>query len=232
MLEARQIYAGYEGTEVLFGADVSVRPGECVALLGRNGMGKSTLVKVIMGMLKPTDGRISFKGKDISSERSFRICRAGIGLVPEGRLIAPNLTVRENLIATMIARPGAAWNVEAIFKLFPNLAERQSNMGNEISGGEQQLLAIGRALLTNPDLLVLDEATEGLAPLMRDEVWGCIAHLRSLGQAILIIDKNVDILSDLADRIYVMERGRMVWSGSSADFRAERNALDPYLGVG
>lgn len=231
MLELEDVHAGYAGTEVLMGMSLSVQEGECVTLLGRNGMGKSTTIKTIMGMLRPTKGRILFKGRDVTGEKPFRMARAGLGLVPEGRLVAPNLTVRENLVATRRMRAGGRWSLPAIFHMFPNLLERQNNYGDQLSGGEQQLVAIGRALLTNPDLLVLDEATEGLAPLMRREVWNCIKNLRSVGQSILIIDKNVDVLSKLADRHYVVERGRVMWSGSSSAFQSQRNSLDVYLGV-
>jgi len=234
MLEVSGVFAGYGRTEVLFDAGLRVGAGEFVTLLGRNGMGKTTLVKVIMGLLGMRQGAITFNRAPIGRQRAHRIAQMGLGLVPEGRLVCPNLTVRENLIATARkARPGdkSSWTLERVYALFPRLEERRHNMGNELSGGEQQLLAIGRALMTNPELLILDEATEGLAPLIRQEVWNCLDVLRRDGQSVLLIDKNIDVLERIADRHYVLEKGRIVWTGTSAQFSGSRAALEQYLGV-
>jgi branched-chain amino acid transport system ATP-binding protein len=198
-------------------------------MLGRNGMGKTTTVKSIMGLTPPKAGEIRFDGKPIRGLPSYRIAKAGIGLVPEGRQVFPNLTVRENLVAT--ARRGGPWTLDRVFALFPQLKERQSNYGNQLSGGEQQMLAIGRALLTNPRLLILDEATEGLAPLIRHEIYRSIESLKAEGLSILVIDKDVRALSRVADRHYVLEKGRVVWSGSSAELMANAELQHRYLGV-
>ncbi len=232
MLTVENLDAGYGAGQVLFGIGFSIAEGETVTLLGRNGMGKTTTVKSIMGLLKPTGGSIRFAGKNFTGAAPYRIAQAGIGLVPEGRQVFPTLDVEENLIATSAARFGKArWSLEHIYKLFPRLKERRRNLGRQLSGGEQQMLAIGRALMTNPKLLILDEATEGLAPLIRQEIWTCLAMLRNEGQAILLIDKNVDALLKLADRHVVIEKGRVVWSGNSAALTAERTAMDKYLHI-
>jgi len=229
MLELRDVETAYGRSQVLFGVSLECAASQVVSLLGRNGMGKTTTVKSIMGLCMPKAGEIRFDGKPIRGLASYRIAKAGIGLVPEGRQVFPNLTVRENLIAT--ARRGGAWTLERVFGLFPQLKERQGNYGNQLSGGEQQMLAIGRALMTNPRLLILDEATEGLAPLIRQEIYRSIAQLKAEGLSILVIDKDVRALTRVADRHYVLEKGRVVWSGSSAELAADRNLQHRYLGV-
>jgi branched-chain amino acid transport system ATP-binding protein len=235
MLEVRGLEAAYGTSQVLFGIDLDVGAGEVATLIGRNGMGKTTTVRSIMGLMPAKAGRITFDGKPISGLPSYKVAKVGLGLVPEGRQIFPNLTVRENLIAT--ARPpaggatGASWTLERVYFLFPRLKEREQNMGNQLSGGEQQMLAIGRALMTNPRLLILDEATEGLAPLIRQEIWRCLASLKAEGQAILVIDKNIDALMKIADRHTIIEKGRVVWTGTSAELRADPDLQHRYLGV-
>ena len=233
LLEVEGVQAGYGTLPVLFGVDLAIRPGEAVALLGRNGMGKTTTVRCIVGLLKTTSGSIRLDGRRIDGWRADRIGRAGIALVPEGRRIFSNLTVRENLSAFAAHRSGAAtpWTLERVFALFPRLAERADNMGLELSGGEQQMLAIGRALMTNPKLLILDEATEGLAPLLRQEIWRVLAELSGSGIAILAIDKYVDRLVTLAERHTILERGRVAWTGPSAELAADRGLWQRYLGV-
>jgi len=228
MLEVRGLETAYGRSQVLFGIDFSVPEKKLVTLLGRNGMGKTTTVRSVMGIARPRSGTISFDGKEIRGLPSYRIAQAGIGLVPEGRQVFPNLTVRENLVAT--ARSGP-WNEQRIYALFPNLAERRGHFGNQLSGGEQQMLAIGRALMTNPHLLILDEATEGLAPLVRIEIYRSIERLKGEGLAILLIDKDVAALARVADRHYVLEKGRVVWSGSSAELGANPEVQHRYLGV-
>jgi branched-chain amino acid transport system ATP-binding protein len=229
MLELRDVETAYGRSQVLFGVNLEVRPSEVVSLLGRNGMGKTTTVKSIMGICVPKAGAIAFEGRALRGLASYRIAQAGLGLVPEGRQVFPNLTVRENLVAT--ARRRGPWTLERVFALFPQLRARQSNYGNQLSGGEQQMLAIGRALLTNPRLLILDEATEGLAPLIRQEIYRSIAQLKADGLALLVIDKDVRALCRVADRHYVLEKGRVVWSGSSAELAANRELQSRYLGV-
>ena len=229
MLRVRGLQTAYGRSQVLFGVDLDIRAGEVITLLGRNGMGKTTTVRSIMGIARPRSGDISFQGKPIQGLPSYRIAQAGLGLVPEGRQVFSNLTVRENLVAT--ARGGRPWDLERVFGLFPQLAERRSHYGNQLSGGEQQMLAIGRALMTNPRLLVLDEATEGLAPLVRGEIYRSIERLKGDGLSILVIDKDVKSLTQVADRHYVLEKGRVVWSGSSAELAADQNVQHRYLGV-
>ena len=229
MLELRDVETAYGRSQVLFGVSLECAASQVVSLLGRNGMGKTTTVKSIMGLCMPKAGEIRFDSKPIRGLPSYRIAKAGIGLVPEGRQVFPNLTVRENLIAT--ARRGGAWTLERVFGLFPQLKERQGNYGNQLSGGEQQMLAIGRALMTNPRLLILDEATEGLAPLIRAEIYRSIERLKAEGLSILVIDKDVKALTKVADRHYVLEKGRVVWSGSSAELAADANVQHRYLGV-
>lgn len=233
MLELDNIDAYYGSSQALFGMGFQVAAGQFVTLLGRNGMGKSTTVKTIVGLLAPARGSIRFAGKSIHGQAPYKIARAGIGLVPEGRQIFPNLTVRENLLATARQRPGAgmAWTLQNIYALFPRLAERAGNLGANLSGGEQQMLAIGRALMTNPTLLILDEATEGLAPLIRAEIWQCLAELKSTGLTIICIDKNLNSLLALADRHYIIEKGKVVWAGTSPQLDAQRTDLQAYLGV-
>jgi branched-chain amino acid transport system ATP-binding protein len=228
LLELDGIETCYGLSQVLFGISFKIARGEVVTLLGRNGMGKTTTVRSIMGLTPARAGSIRFAGREMRGRSSFRIAKLGIGLVPEGRQIFPNLTVRENLVAT--AR-GEGWTLERIYELFPALAKRAGNMGTQLSGGEQQMLAVGRALMTNPQLLILDEATEGLAPLIRAEIWSCLARLKSEGQSILVIDKNIDALTKIADRHVVIERGRVVWTGSSAELRAHPDVQHRYLGV-
>jgi branched-chain amino acid transport system ATP-binding protein len=230
MLEVRGIDTFYDRSQVLFGMELEIREGEVVTLLGRNGMGKTTTIRSIMGLTRAAAGSIRFAGSEIRELPSYRIAQAGIGLVPEGRQIFPNLSVRENLVATAIPRD-RAWTFERVVALFPRLAERLTNMGGQLSGGEQQMLAIGRALMTNPRLLILDEATEGLAPLIREEIWACLTQLKAQNQAILVIDKNLDALTRIADRHYVIEKGRVVWSGSSAQLLANPTVQHRYLGV-
>jgi branched-chain amino acid transport system ATP-binding protein len=233
MLTVEAINVAYGVSQVLFGLSLHVRPGEVVTLLGRNGMGKTTTVRAIMGLLPIRAGRIALDGRAIHTLPTHRIARCGLGLVPEGRQIFPNLSVRENLIATAANRQGSPqpWTLGQVYTLFPLLAERQQHMGSNLSGGEQQMLAIGRALLTNPRLLILDEATEGLAPLLRAEIWRVLTHLKALGQSILLIDKHVAALTRLADRHYIIEKGQVVWSGPSAALRADAAARQRYLGV-
>jgi branched-chain amino acid transport system ATP-binding protein len=233
LLEVDGIETCYGLSQVLFGMSLLVRPGEMVALMGRNGMGKTTTIRSIMGLTPSRAGTIKFDGRDVRQLPSFRIAQLGIGLVPEGRQIFPNLTVRENLIAASHNRLGAPdpWTLEKIHALFPRLAERTDNMGVTLSGGEQQMLAIGRALMTNPKLLILDEATEGLAPLIREEIWNCLSMLKASGQSVLVIDKNVGNLVRIADRHTIIERGRAVWSGTSEALIAEPDLQHKYLGI-
>ncbi|WP_188259054.1 ABC transporter ATP-binding protein [Azospirillum tabaci] len=233
MLRVANLTAAYGSSQALFGMELSVDAGEAVTLMGRNGMGKTTTIKAIMGLVAPTGGSITFEGEEIAGRPPHRIARAGIALVPEGRQVFPTLTVRENLIATAANRFGRSdpWTVERVHALFPRLAERAGNLARNLSGGEQQMLAVGRALMTNPKLLILDEATEGLAPLVRQEIWDCLARLKEEGQAILVVDKNVHALAALADRHHVIEKGRLVWSGSSAALLADPTLKERYLGV-
>lgn len=233
MLEVDNIKVFYGSSQALFGMTLRIGAGEIVTLLGRNGMGKTTTVKSIVGQIGLRGGSIRFDGHMISGLPAYRIARVGIGLVPEGRQIFPNLTVRENLVAT--ARPSVdgstQWTFDAIIELFPRLGERLENMGNQLSGGEQQMLAVGRALMINPRLLILDEATEGLAPLVREEIWNCLTVLKKKGQSILVIDKNLSHLMALADRHYVVDKGHVVWSGNSSQLKHEEDVRAHYLGV-
>jgi branched-chain amino acid transport system ATP-binding protein len=233
LLELSGLETCYGRSQVLFGLSLAVAPGEMVTLMGRNGMGKTTTVRSIMGLTPATAGAIRFEGEAIQALPSYRIAQLGIGLVPEGRQIFPNLTARENLVATAASRPEVKdpWTLGKVCALFPRLAERIGSMGNLLSGGEQQMLAIGRALMTNPRLLILDEATEGLAPLIRAEIWRCLGRLKAEGLAILVIDKNVQALTRLADRHYLIERGRVVWTGTSAELAAAPDVQHRYLGV-
>src|SRR5690606_7551536 len=234
MLNMRAVESGYGASQVLFGVDLEIGAGQVVTLLGRNGMGKSTLLRTLFGQLPLRAGSIRFAGQNIGGWTPDRIARAGLAIVPEGRQCFPNLTVREHLTAFVAQRNpdmGEPWTVERVFTLFPRLKERVGNMGNQLSGGEQQMLAIGRALVTNPQLLILDEATEGLAPLVREEIWSCVATLREAGQTILVIDKYVERLLGLADYHVVLERGQIVWTGDSAALDADRDVWERYLGV-
>jgi branched-chain amino acid transport system ATP-binding protein len=233
LLEVEGVQAGYGTLPVLFGVDLTIMPGEAVTLLGRNGMGKTTTVRCIVGLLKTRSGSIRLDGRRINGWPADRIGRAGIALVPEGRRIFPNLSVRENLVAFAADRSGTdtPWTLERVFALFPRLKERAGNMGLELSGGEQQMLAIGRALMTNPKLLILDEATEGLAPLLRQEIWRVLAELSRSGLAILAIDKYVDRLVSLCRRHTILERGRVAWAGASDELAADRRLWERYLGV-
>ncbi|CAB3686254.1 MAG: ABC transporter ATP-binding protein [Achromobacter sp.] len=234
MLSIESAQSGYGASQVLFGVDLQIGAGQVVTLLGRNGMGKTTLLRTLFGQLPLRGGKIRFVDQDISGWSPDRIARTGMAIVPEGRQCFPNLTVREHLTAFVAARNpaiGEPWTPERVFELFPRLGERARNMGNQLSGGEQQMLAIGRALVTNPRLLILDEATEGLAPKIREEIWSCLARLRQAGQTILVIDKYVERLLSLADRHVILERGKVVWTGDSAALDADRGLWERYLGV-
>ena len=233
MLELSGVRAAYGESRVLFGVDLAINAGEVATLLGRNGMGKTTTVRTIMGLLPATEGDIRFEGRTIGDLPAYRVAQAGLGLVPEGRQVFPNLSVRENLVATAADRRGATapWTVERVFEMFPALAERRAGMGALLSGGEQQMLAVGRALMTNPRLLILDEATEGLAPLVRAEIWACLERLKAEGQSILVIDKNVEALARIADRHHILEKGQVVWTGTSHELRADPELQRRHLGV-
>ncbi len=233
MLEVSEIDVFHGASQALFAMSLTVGEGEVVTLMGRNGMGKTTTVHAIMGILPVAKGSISFAGAAIDGLPSHRVAQAGLGLVPEGRQIFPNLTVNENLVATAAnraARPNP-WSAARVYDMFPELARRKASMGILLSGGEQQMLAIGRALMTNPTLLILDEATEGLAPLVRREIWHCLTRLKAEGLSILVIDKNVEDLSRLAERHYIMEKSRVVWHGTSAELGADKDAVHRYLSV-
>ena len=243
LLEVRGLAAAYGRSQVLHGVDLEVGAGEMTSLLGRNGMGKTTTVYSIMGLVPPLAGSVRMAGREVSGQPPWRIGRAGIGLVPEARQVFPNLTTHENLVATARARPngggagsgaggaGASWTADRVYDLFPALAARRGAPGSLLSGGEQQMLSIGRALMTNPTLLILDEATEGLAPLVRREIWACLARLKAAGQSILIIDKNLDDLTRIADRHFILEKGRIVWSGTSEKLRASPEAVARHIGI-
>jgi branched-chain amino acid transport system ATP-binding protein len=233
MLRVHELVAFYGASQALFGMEFAVDAGEVVTLMGRNGMGKTTTVNSVMGLLAARSGSVEFEGSRLDTMPAFRIARLGLGLVPEGRQIFPNLSVRENLVAAAANRTARQnpWTLARVFDFFPRLGERQRNMGNQLSGGEQQMLAIGRALMTNPKLLILDEATEGLAPLIRQEIWSCLDRLKREGQAILVIDKNVAALVGLADRHYIVEKGRVVWTGTSQALARDSALQHRYLGV-
>jgi branched-chain amino acid transport system ATP-binding protein len=231
LLTVDAIETSYGLSQVLFGMSLRIAVGETVTLMGRNGMGKTTTIRSIMGLTPPRAGAIRFDGRELRGLPPYRIAQLGLGLVPEGRQVFPNLTVRENLVATAREDTTGGWTLARIFKLFPQLSERSASMGNQLSGGEQQMLAIGRALMTNPRLLILDEATEGLAPLIRAEIWRCIGELKREGLAVLVIDKNVDALTRIADRHFVIERGRVVWSGTSAELAAAEDIKHRCLGI-
>ena len=233
MLSIKQLRAHYGTSQALFDINLSIEAGQVATLLGRNGMGKTTTIHSVMGIVKPTGGTVTFEGVSLVGLPSFKIANLGIGLVPEGRQIFPNLTVRENLVASASNHLGLdqPWSSERILAMFPELATRLSSMGNLLSGGEQQMLAIGRALMTNPRLLILDEATEGLAPLVRKRIWEALDNIRQTGLSILVVDKNLKDLMRLADKHHIVQRGEVVWSGSSAALAADRDALSNYLGV-
>ncbi len=233
MLEINNIETSYGQSQVLFGIDLKINQGEVVTLIGRNGMGKTTTINSIMGLIKIKSGVIIFDGNHVQNKPPYKVARTGIGLVPEGRKIFPNLSVYENLEATSSNRfkNSYPWTLNRVLQLFPRLNDRLKNMGNQLSGGEQQMLAIGRALMTNPRLLILDEATEGLAPLIKKEIWDCLEGLKSSGQSILVVDKNIKALTVLADRHYIMEKGKIVWIGDSSTLNSNKEIQHRYLGI-
>lgn len=231
LLQLTNVHAGYGASQVLFGVSLELQVGQVATLMGRNGMGKTTTVRTIMGQICPTDGRISFKGRTVDRLPSYRIAGLGIGYVPEARRIFSNLTVRENLLMAERSKGTSGWTLDRVCSLFPRLAERLSNGGTQLSGGEQQMLAIGRALMTNPELLILDEATEGLAPVIRDEIWERLKSLKNSGLAILVIDKDLEALLDLADRHYVLEKGEIVWHGDGVKLRDDKSQLEQLVGI-
>jgi branched-chain amino acid transport system ATP-binding protein len=231
MLAVEELQAGYGPAQVLFDVSFAVGAGEVVTLLGRNGMGKTTTIRTLMGLLPARGGSARFADQELLGRPPYRIAQRGLGLVPEGRMIFPTLSVEENLVATAATRHGAQWTLARVYEFFPRLAERRRNMGNQLSGGEQQMLAIGRALMTNPKLLILDEATEGLAPLIRAEIWSCLTRLKNEGQAILLVDKHLDALTRIADRHVVIEKGHVVWTGTSAALAADSSVKARYLQV-
>ncbi len=233
MLEINGLETAYGQSQVLFGMELKVGKGEVVTLLGRNGMGKTTTLHSVMGLVPSRSGNIRFQGQELRELPSYQIAKTGLSLVPEGRQIFPNLTVYENLVATASNRSQSEnpWNLDRVFDLFPRLPNRIHHMGNQLSGGEQQMLAIGRALMTNPKLLILDEATEGLAPLIRNEIWNCVSNLKSAGQSILLVDKNIDALTRIADRHYIIEKGKVVWDGASSELQVDQDLQHRFLGV-
>ena len=233
MLNVSDLTTHYGTSQALFGMNFSLGTGEVATLLGRNGMGKTTTINSIMGIVKASGGSIVFDGEELVGRPSFRTANLGLGLVPEGRQIFPNLSARENLVATAsnhLNQPDP-WTIDRVFALFPELESRASSMGNLLSGGEQQMLAIGRALMTNPKLLILDEATEGLAPLIRQKIWSALADIRATGLSILVVDKNLHDLMRLADRHFIVQRGEVVWSGTSAELQADQTARETWLGL-
>ena len=233
MLEINGLETAYGQSQVLFSMELNVGKGEVVTLLGRNGMGKTTTLHSVMGLVPSRSGNIRFQGQELRELPSYQIAKTGLSLVPEGRQIFPNLTVLENLVATASNRSQSEnpWNLDRVFDLFPRLPNRIHHMGNQLSGGEQQMLAIGRALMTNPKLLILDEATEGLAPLIRNEIWNCVSNLKSAGQSILLVDKNIDALTRIADRHYIIEKGKVVWDGTSSELQGDQDLQHRFLGV-
>ncbi|KAF3998176.1 ABC transporter ATP-binding protein [Glaciimonas immobilis] len=233
LLNVEAVNSAYDASQVLFGISLEVQAREVITIIGRNGMGKTTTVKTIMGMLVPSSGSVTMAGAKLNGKPTYKVARSGIGLVPEGRHVFPNLSVRENLVATAQNRHKVAqpWTLDRVYQMFPRLKERERNLGVNLSGGEQQMLAIGRALMTNPKLLILDEATEGLAPLIRAEIWDCLQRLKDNGLALIVIDKNIGPLLRLADRHYVIEKGKVVWSGTSQALRDNPQVLHEYVGV-
>jgi len=233
LLHAKGIQSFYGLSQVIFGIDLQINSGETIGLLGRNGMGKTTLIKSLLGLKNIKSGEIRFNGQAINGLSPDKIARLGLAVVPEGRQVFPNLTVLEHLTAFTANRNNALkqWDVHSVFDLFPRLKDRQSNLGSQLSGGEQQMLAIGRALVTNPKLLILDEATEGLAPLIREEIWSCLKLLRQRGQSLMVVDKYVNRLIGIADRHVILERGQVAWMGSSSELSADTSLWSRYLGV-
>jgi branched-chain amino acid transport system ATP-binding protein len=233
LLTVNQLRVAYGASQVLFDVDAQVQPGEVIGLLGRNGMGKTTLIRSIIGLKDIQAGSVDFEGQSIRGKRPDAIARLGVAVVPEGRQVFPNLSVDEHLSAFANQRhaQGEPWTPASVYELFPRLAERKNNMGNQLSGGEQQMLAIGRALVTNPKLLIFDEATEGLAPLIREEIWRCIERLRQAGQTLIVVDKYVSRLVRIADRHIILEKGRVTWQGSSEALAADQGLWHRYLGV-
>ena len=233
MLEINGLETAYGQSQVLFGMELKVGKREVVTLLGRHGMGKTTTHHSVMGLVPSRSGNIRFQGQELRELPSYQIAKTGLSLVPEGRQIFPNLTVLENLVATASNRSQSEnpWNLDRVFDLFPRLPNRIHHMGNQLSGGEQQMLAIGRALMTNPKLLILDEATEGLAPPIRNEIWNCVSNLKTAGQSILLVDKNIDALNRIADRHYIIEKGKVVWKGTSSELQWDQDLQHRFLGV-
>lgn len=232
MLMVQELVGGYGGSQVLFGMSFEAGEGEVIALIGRNGMGKTTTVKTIMGMLPSRSGQVSFRGRPLARLAPSVVARLGVGLVPEGRRVFGSLTVEENLLATARREAGRdSWDLARVYALFPRLQERRKQSARTLSGGEQQMLVVGRALMTNPHLLILDEATEGLAPLIRQEIWNCLRQLKAEGQTILVIDKNLPEMATLVDRHYIVEKGKVVWSGSPTALQQETGLASRYLGV-
>lgn len=232
-MKVSEICTFYGASQALFGVSITVEEGEVVSLLGKNGMGKTTTVHSIMGITPISSGEVLFQNKKIDDMPSFKVSRSGIGLVPEGRQIFPNLSVMENLIATSANRNANPnpWTIESVLQMFPQLKSRLNSMGNLLSGGEQQMLAIGRALMTNPKLLILDEATEGLAPMVRQEIWACLEKLKKEGIAILIIDKNIRDLTKISDKHFIIEKGQVTWHGSSDQLLRQQDILMEKLGI-
>lgn len=233
MLTVSNLETGYGASQVLFGLNFEIQPGQVATLLGRNGMGKTTTIRAILGLQKSVKGQITLRGEPIQGQSPQLIARRGAALVPEGRQIFPNLTVKENLIAFADNRSGNPdpWTLDKVYNLFPSLAERQRNLGNRLSGGQQQMLAVGRALMTNPHLLILDEATEGLAPLLRERIWEILRTVKASGQTILIIDKYIERLIELADHHTIIEKGQVVWQGNSTELASQPELTSRYLGV-
>jgi branched-chain amino acid transport system ATP-binding protein len=231
MLKVESIETHYGKSQALFGMKLEIKSGEAVALMGRNGMGKTTTVKSIMGLARVTRGKIFFKETDITNQQSFLIAKMGIGLVPEGRHVFSSLSVKENLIATANTTNNDFWSLERVLTLFPSLEYRINSMGSHLSGGEQQMLSIGRALMTNPDLIILDEATEGLAPLIRKKIFECLSEIKKNGVSILVIDKNLGLMADICDRFYIVQKGKTVFSTLQKDLKTDKEKINKYLGV-
>ena len=233
LLKVQNVQSAYQDSQVLFGIEFTLNAGESMGLLGRNGMGKTTLIRTILGLKSVQAGHVSFDGQDITNQTADKIARLGIAVVPEGRQVFPNLSVEEHLTAFASNRHQrkALWTPARVYDLFPRLAERKSNLGSQLSGGEQQMLAIGRALVTNPRLIILDEATEGLAPLIREVIWNCLRLLRNEGQTLIVVDKYVNRLVEIASHHLILERGQVAWTGNSDALRDDRQLWTRYLGV-